>query len=432
LRAIGIVGEPIPVAGGLPLADQPGGAGWEGAILMAGVPAMDEAAVVVEPAEAGQAGTVLGMESMARRVARWTGFPRFRWEELRQRWGDSFLEGPAGPEVAPACGVPGWNAVEDWVRRSGVNTWVWVLVGGEDARSLARRLAMTLFPELLWVVCLRNGGGAATGPDGDDRVRYKLDALAGWDRQAMEAAGVGAQLEWWILAEVGAGLHWEGCFWSGLQGKGLPFLHGAVPPGRAVLGLDPPVGRMLVGHERSVALQLARLTVETVTRTGRVPTVNSGSLPLALLAPRACFVTLTRRGQLRGCIGHLTAQMPLYQAVMENARNAALYDYRFEPVAPAEVEELTIEISVLTRPRPVEAASPEELLDRLEPGRDGVILHLGARTATFLPQVWEKLPDRRQFMAQLCMKAGCLPDAWRSRDARVELYRVEAFSEREA
>jgi AmmeMemoRadiSam system protein A len=178
-----------------------------------------------------------------------------------------------------------------------------------------------------------------------------------------------------------------------------------------------------------VALRLARHALDSVVRTGRLPEVKPAELPVALLARRACFVTLTKHGQLRGCIGHLTAQMPLYQAIMENARAAALQDYRFEPVRPSELPEIDIEISVLTPPRPLQYKSPEELLQRLRPGIDGVILELGPCSATFLPQVWEKLPSKEQFLDQLCLKAGCWPGDWRRPSVSVSTYQVEAFAE---
>ncbi len=180
---------------------------------------------------------------------------------------------------------------------------------------------------------------------------------------------------------------------------------------------------------RALLLDLARRSVEEAVTTGGLPPVNPDHLPTELLEPRAVFVTLHKNGQLRGCIGNLQPQWPLYQAVMENARSAALHDIRFPPVRPEEVPQLSIEISVLSPARPLPARSPQEVLSMLEPGRHGVIFELGPYRATFLPQVWEQLPDPVRFLQHLSMKAGAGPNGWQDPKARFSVYEVEAFSE---
>ena len=116
-------------------------------------------------------------------------------------------------------------------------------------------------------------------------------------------------------------------------------------------------------------------------------------------------MTLTENGVLRGCIGYILPQEALYQAVVDNARNAATRDPRFQPVRPDEVNKIKIEISVLTEPQPLSFNSPEDLLNKLEPGEDGVVLQIGPRQATYLPQVWEQLPDKVQFLNNLARKS---------------------------
>lgn len=182
-------------------------------------------------------------------------------------------------------------------------------------------------------------------------------------------------------------------------------------------------------EERQFLLALARRTLRSVTTNGSLPAVKAEEVPAKLREPRGCFVTLTKAGALRGCIGNLQAGRPLYQAVMDNARGAALEDSRFSPVTAGEVPQLHLEISVLTEPRPLAFDSPADLLEKLVPHRDGVVLRLGARRSTFLPQVWEQLPDKEQFLSHLCRKAGCAPDAWRGSDVGVSIYHVEAFEE---
>jgi AmmeMemoRadiSam system protein A len=146
---------------------------------------------------------------------------------------------------------------------------------------------------------------------------------------------------------------------------------------------------------------------------------------------KACFVTLTENGELRGCIGHISPQESLCQAVVDNARNAAIRDPRFLPVQPGEADKIKIEISVLTEPKPLQFSSPEDLLAKLQPGKDGVVLKIGGRGATFLPQVWEQLPDKVEFLNRLSEKAGCATGDWRKPGTSVLIYHVEAFKESE-
>jgi len=115
--------------------------------------------------------------------------------------------------------------------------------------------------------------------------------------------------------------------------------------------------------------------------------------------------------------------------VASNARSAALRDPRFRPVAAAEVPALKIEISVLSELRQLFYSSPEDLLRKLQPGVDGVVFRLGDRGATYLPQVWDQLPDKRTFMESLAEKAGCEASDWRSPNAAIFVYEVESFKE---
>jgi len=178
-------------------------------------------------------------------------------------------------------------------------------------------------------------------------------------------------------------------------------------------------------------LELARRTIRAVIAHGALPEVAASEWSGATAERRACFVTLTRDGQLRGCIGHLQPQAPLYQAVMENAHHAALKDPRFDPVRASELDQLAIEISVLSETRPLAFRSERELLAQLRPHRDGVILSVGGRTATFLPQVWAQLTDKVAFLNSLCRKAGLDAEAWRRSGATVSVYEADVFHEPE-
>lgn len=185
----------------------------------------------------------------------------------------------------------------------------------------------------------------------------------------------------------------------------------------------------LTPAERDLLLKLARQTLEIVLAGGPAPELTLEDYPEKLRRPGATFVTLTKSGHLRGCIGTLEAYRPLVEDARLHAIAAATQDYRFPPVQADELPAIAIEISRLTPPVPLEYASPDELLARLRPGVDGVLLRDGLRRATFLPQVWEKIPSPINFLNQLCLKMGAAPDDWRERDLRVEIYQVEEFHE---
>ena len=147
-----------------------------------------------------------------------------------------------------------------------------------------------------------------------------------------------------------------------------------------------------------------------------------------LAKPGAVFVTINERSSLRGCIGSLVPYRPLIDDIIENAKAAAFADPRFPPLRPEEFDQITIEISLLGEPKPLEYTDIEDLRRKIRPGVDGVVLKLGDRQATFLPQVWEELPDFDQFFAHLCMKAG-LPPNCLEYHPEIYVYQVEKISE---
>lgn len=172
-------------------------------------------------------------------------------------------------------------------------------------------------------------------------------------------------------------------------------------------------------------LKIARNSLRAAVHDEPLP--HPGEFSDLFKSNRGCFVTLTKANQLRGCIGYIEPIKPLYQAIIENARNAALYDNRFSPVRADEIDSLSIEISVLSQPKPLPFKTPAELLQLLHPGIDGVILSSGHHQSTFLPQVWEQLPDKIQFLEHLSIKGGMPKDGWKN--ASVKIYSVEHFSE---
>lgn len=175
-------------------------------------------------------------------------------------------------------------------------------------------------------------------------------------------------------------------------------------------------------------LTIARSAIERELGAGAAAT-PSVSLPPELAQPGAAFVTLTLDAELRGCIGSLEAVRPLAEDVADNARAAAFEDPRFPPLTAGELPDLRIEVSVLSKPEPIDCGSEAELLAALRPGVDGLVLECGAHRATFLPQVWESLPDPASFLEALRRKARLEPGFW-SDGLRFSRYTVDKYAER--
>jgi AmmeMemoRadiSam system protein A len=149
-----------------------------------------------------------------------------------------------------------------------------------------------------------------------------------------------------------------------------------------------------------------------------------------LKEPGAAFVTINKRpnDQLRGCIGSLQAYRPLYEDIIANARAAALQDPRFPPLSPEELKDIKIEVSILSEPKPLEYKDKEDLRKKITPYKDGVVLKLGSHQATYLPQVWEQLPDFDLFFSSLCQKAGLTPNCL-DQHPQIQVYHVTKYEE---
>jgi AmmeMemoRadiSam system protein A len=143
----------------------------------------------------------------------------------------------------------------------------------------------------------------------------------------------------------------------------------------------------------------------------------------------ATFVTLKISGQLRGCIGTLTPVDTLGESIRKNAINAAFHDSRFRPLTKEEFDHVHIDISILTEPRKLVYTDGDDLIRKLCPGQDGVILRYGSSGATFLPQVWEQLSTPELFLGHLCRKAGLPESCWRDDHPEIEIYQVQCFAE---
>ncbi len=183
-------------------------------------------------------------------------------------------------------------------------------------------------------------------------------------------------------------------------------------------------------EEQKALIHLAREAIECGVKGETLLPLDQSSLSFHLREQGASFITLTVHGQLRGCIGSLEPYQPLAEDVREHAVAAALEDPRFPPVQVEELNGIRIEVSRLTRPVPLDYEDADDLLSKLHPNVDGVILRDSTgRHATFLPQVWGKLRDPADFMDNLCYKLGVDPGSWRDRHFDVLTYQVEEFHE---
>ena len=185
----------------------------------------------------------------------------------------------------------------------------------------------------------------------------------------------------------------------------------------------------LTDIDRNFLLILARTTIETKLK-GQGSVDKPEEISSALQEKRGCFVTLHKRGVLRGCIGTIEPQKSLLEGVEENAINAAFGDPRFPAMTAEELEDIEIEVSVLTMPRVLEYKNADDLKATLRPGVHGVILSRGWKRSTFLPQVWEQLPNVEDFLRHLCNKAGMERKCWTDTNTVVRVYEAEYFSEK--
>jgi AmmeMemoRadiSam system protein A len=169
---------------------------------------------------------------------------------------------------------------------------------------------------------------------------------------------------------------------------------------------------------------VARASIAYGLRQGRPAQLDLDLYPAELLVARASFVTLHLGGELRGCTGNLEPDGPLVVGVAHNAFRSAFSDPRFAPLAEVELDSLEISVCVLSPLEPLSARSEEDLVAKLRPGIDGLVLREGAHGATFLPCVWEDLPTPRAFLHALERKAGLVPGEWSS-TRRFERYTTE-------
>ena len=187
--------------------------------------------------------------------------------------------------------------------------------------------------------------------------------------------------------------------------------------------------KYITQEEGNHLITTARKAIEAHLKGDEMPALDLAGVSPVLKEMGASFVTLTINRMLRGCVGSIEATQPLIKDVQARAVGAAFNDPRFPPLRPEEYPGVEVEVSRLTPPVKLEYSTPEELIDRLRPGIDGVILSYQFRRATFLPQVWDQLPDPELFLGRLCLKMGLASSTWQTDQMGVETYQVEKFSE---
>lgn len=183
---------------------------------------------------------------------------------------------------------------------------------------------------------------------------------------------------------------------------------------------------MFTSEEKEIILKTAKSAIKFGIEKHQHLRLKLEDYPTKLREKGASFVTIEINSQLRGCIGSLQAYQPLIQDIAQNAFAAAFEDPRFSPITAEEFDQISIHISVLTKPEPMTFSSEEDLLRQIIPGIDGLILSDGLFRGTFLPAVWESLPTAELFLQHLKIKAGLPPDYW-SPTIKVEKYSTEVI-----
>lgn len=179
-------------------------------------------------------------------------------------------------------------------------------------------------------------------------------------------------------------------------------------------------------------INLARNSIENFVKTGKSLPIPE-EYPEELKIKSDVFVTINKiknGGEvLRGCIGTLGSKKSLIENILESATNATL-DPRFEPLEEDELKEISVEVSILNTPQKIEVKNPKEYLEKIEPNKDGLIIKKGFQQGLFLPQVWEIIPDKYNFLSQLCLKANLSPFDWTKNGIELQKFQVEVIREK--
>jgi AmmeMemoRadiSam system protein A len=185
----------------------------------------------------------------------------------------------------------------------------------------------------------------------------------------------------------------------------------------------------LTDQEGKYLIEVARKTIEQELSGVKAENNEGEMVSPKFSEKRGTFVTLIIHKNLRGCIGYITPPGTILEGIKQNAISAAFSDTRFNPLSKKEWGDVKIEISILTSPTPLDYSDADDLLKKIRPDIDGVIIRKGYYNATFLPQVWEQVPDKKEFFTHLCLKAGMDGNEWKKGKLEVYTYQVQAFEE---
>ena len=187
---------------------------------------------------------------------------------------------------------------------------------------------------------------------------------------------------------------------------------------------------MLSKKDQIFLLQLSRHTLEYFFETHNRLSIDMLNIQSAILwEKRGVFVTLTKKGILRGCIGSLEPVQTIVESVIDNTLAAAFSDFRFKPLEKSELKDIKIEISILDSSKKLDIQKPQDIIKFLEQNKPGVILENMYYRATFLPQVWEEIRSPIEFLESLSFKAGLDKDAWKDKNTKLFIYNVQTFKE---
>ena len=180
--------------------------------------------------------------------------------------------------------------------------------------------------------------------------------------------------------------------------------------------------------DKQYLVNLARQTLYWYLKDGTVPKPDINTLSSSVLQKRGCFVTLYKKNLgLRGCLGIFGEDRPLYKNIIDRSIAAAIHDTRFPKVTYDELKNIKIEITVLTKPKQLQFSSHEELLAKLRPLKDGVILITRYGQSTYIPQVWKTLQDKEEFLSTLCQKHGAPRDTWKRENRNIQVFTYQAI-----
>jgi len=298
-----------------------------------------------------------------------------------------------------------------------------MLVGEAESHALGQEIEGSLGNDDLIVVSADlshfHDYGTAAGLDNST-----LSAILRLDSNGIMDSEIDAPWAVAALADIARDRNWEPVVVKYANSGDVTTDNSSVVGYAAIVFVERPIAE----NDQAVLLNLSRAALDEFVTEGRQIQINESSMPEDLKKKSGCFVTLYENNQLRGCIGYILPDEPLYKCVIDNVINAAQHDPRFSPLGAGELNQTRIEISVLTNPKKLDFSSGDDLKGKLNEN-DGVVMRQSMKQSTYLPQVWEQIPDKELFLSSLCEKGGMIADCWNSTATDVFTYHALVFDE---